>query len=95
MNPFYDWLSETIVTDVCDSLFRNSVSIDPYRHEIEVLIAEGIYSYIRVRPDEFLLKSTVIQLILKKIVGKNKKINIFPLINPPVSAMAGWRVYLL
>ena len=47
----------------------------------------GVYSYIRVMPDEFLLKSVVFKLILKEISrAEHEYMNIHP--PPPINALA-------
>ena len=48
----------------------------------------GAYSYIRVLPDEFLLKSTVMTTDLKKIRRAEREyMNIYPPINALVTAI--------
>ena len=47
----------------------------------------GVYSYIRVMPDEFLLKSVVFKLISKEISrAEHEYMNIHP--PPPINALA-------
>ncbi len=48
----------------------------------------GVYSYIRVMPDGFLLKSVVFKLISKEISGaEHEYMNILPP-PPPINALA-------
>ena len=49
----------------------------------------GVYSYIRVMPDEFLLKSVVFKLISKEISRvEHEYMNIHPPPPPPINALA-------
>ncbi len=71
-------------------IYPSSSNIARARAVARALIGEGgVYSYIRVMPDEFLLKSVVFKLISKEISrAEHEYMNIPPPPPPPINALA-------